>query len=96
MSLNVNHTAWVVRPKGAPLFSERAYKVELEDESAGVFIRLSSMADGKGVDIDIGDWHALRGAIDHAVTCGRSIQDEMDAAEAAGKEAEDAELEIGQ
>lgn len=94
MSLNVNQTAWVVRPKGAPLFSDRAYKVELVDEAAGVFIRLSSMAEGKEVGIDIDDWHALRGAIDHAVTCGRGIQDEMDAAEAAGGEAEDAELEI--
>lgn len=95
MNINVNQTAWVVRPKGAPLFSERAYKVELVDEAAGVFIRLSSMADGKEVGIDIDEWHALRGAIDHAVTCGRSIQDEVDAAEAAGGEAEDGELEVG-
>jgi len=59
---------WVLVAEGNPIFSEEAYNIEIMDEAGGEFISVSSNLEGNGkIDIDVGDWEALKSAIDSAI-----------------------------
>ena len=68
--------AWIVRPKDAPMFDERAIEIRLEDEAAGPFvvvkIQLDEVKPGE-VSIDPGEWPTLRAAIDAAIEVANEI-----------------------
>lgn len=62
-------TRWIkmaVVPKGEHLFSEYATDVEIVDEAAGEFLRVSQCRanDAGHILIDVDEWPALRNAID--------------------------------
>ena len=52
----------IVKPKGEPIFSERATTVTREDEAAGEFVAISQ--DGQTIRIDRGEWSAIKEAVD--------------------------------
>ena len=59
---------WVLVAEDKPIFSEEAYNIEIMDEAGGEFISVSSnLADNGKIDIDVGDWEALKSAIDSAI-----------------------------
>ena len=62
-------TSVVIAPEGEPIFSERAYKVEIEDDAAGQFIKVScELGNGGGtISFDCDDWPALRRVINRMV-----------------------------
>jgi hypothetical protein len=63
-------TAIVLAPEGEPIFSEQAFKIEIEDEAAGQFIIVTSelgSADSGKICIDCEQWPAIRKAIDKMV-----------------------------
>lgn len=64
-------TAIVLAPEGEPIFSERAHKIEIEDEAAGQFIKVScnlGSADLAGtITIECEEWPELRKAINKMV-----------------------------
>lgn len=68
--------AWMVRPKDAPMFDERAIEIRLEDEAAGPFVVIKSQLDevkpGE-ISIDPGEWPTLRAAIDAAFEVANEI-----------------------
>ena len=68
--------AWMVRPKDAPMFDERAIEIRLEDEAAGPFVVIKSQLDevkpGE-VSIDPGEWADIRAAIDAAFEVANEI-----------------------
>ena len=55
----------IVLPKGQPLFSERATRVEVVDEAAGEFVVIRQ-EDGE-VGINPEEWPELRAAIDRMI-----------------------------
>jgi len=60
-------TRVVIMPKGEPIFSEYAHSVEIEDDAAGQFIKVSTGADCGTISFDCEDWPALRKEIDGMV-----------------------------
>lgn len=68
--------AWMVRPKDAPMFDQRAIEIRLEDEAAGPFvvvkIQLDEVKPGE-ISIDPSEWADLRAAIDTAVWAANDI-----------------------
>ena len=67
MSVNLQQrvTRVHVAPEGEPIFCERGYSVEIDDEAAGEFVVVRSQCDGDGkISIDPCGWPALREAID--------------------------------
>lgn len=55
----------IVLPKGDSLYSERATKIYITDESAGEFITVSQLSDVNGeVRITPEEWPDIRAAID--------------------------------
>jgi hypothetical protein len=72
---------WIVVPKVVPKGwmsqDEHAIKIEIDDEGAGKFVRVSS-PDEPAVAIDPAEWATVRQAIDHAI-------DECRDGEAVGK-----------
>lgn len=62
-------TRLTVVPKGEPTFSEQATSIEIEDEAAGEFLRVSQYrGDGKvGVLITNEEWPQIRAAIDRMI-----------------------------
>jgi hypothetical protein len=64
-------TAIVLAPEGDAIFSERAHKIEIEDEAAGQFIKVScnlGSTDLAGtITIECEEWPALRKAINKMV-----------------------------
>ena len=68
--------AWMVRPKDAPMFDERAIEIRIEDEAAGPFVVVKSQLDDVKpgeVSIDPSEWADLRAAIDTAVWTANEI-----------------------
>lgn len=68
--------AWMVRPKDAPMFDERAIEIRLEDEAAGPFVVIKSQLDDVKpgeVSIDPGEWADIRAAIDAAFEVANKI-----------------------
>ena len=56
----------IVKPKGEPIFSERATIIEMTDEAAGPFITLRQCADEteRGeIKIDLEEWPTIQEAI---------------------------------
>lgn len=58
--------AWIVKPKGEPIFSERSYRVDIVDEAGGEFVKVTD-GELKTISIDPSDWNKLRNAIERAV-----------------------------
>lgn len=55
----------VVLPECAPIFDERATRVEIVDEAAGEFVAVTTHS-GE-VNIDPSEWETLREAIDRMI-----------------------------
>jgi hypothetical protein len=57
--------AWVIKPVGEPIFSEMATRVEIVDEAAGEFVKLT---DGRQntVSLEPSEWPQLWNALDVA------------------------------
>ena len=57
-----------ILPKGDPIFSEKATRVSLDDEAAGLFVTVSQDADsGNGlgkIQIMVEEWPQIREAIE--------------------------------
>ena len=66
----VRVTRLTVLPKWEPIFSERATHVEIEDESAGEFLKVTQIIGNtsdaaiREVRIEPGEWPAIRHAIE--------------------------------
>jgi hypothetical protein len=52
----------IVKPRGEPIFSERATTVTRKDEAAGEFVAIGQ--DGQTIRIDRGEWGAIKEAVD--------------------------------
>ena len=67
---------WLVAEDGANIFDPSAYIVEIEDEAAGEFVKVTgqSDADGGSIGINPDDWPKLRAAIDSAVAACREVK----------------------
>ena len=65
MSYHVIISAMIIKPVKEPIFSELATVIELADEAAGPFVKISQHSrDGGGsVSIDAPEWPVLRDAI---------------------------------
>ena len=63
-------------PDGEPIFHERAFVIEIEDDAGGEFVVVSQPGDetkGRGtIAISPGEWEYLRAAIDDMVKRCRS------------------------
>ena len=58
----IRTTALVVLPKGESIFSERGTRIQIEDEAAGEFLRISQIHDGTSqgtILIDPEEWPAI-------------------------------------
>ena len=61
--------AVVILPKGEPIYSEMVTTVELDDEGAGSYVRVSQEPDKgpQSIAIDTDEWPLLRQTIDSMV-----------------------------
>lgn len=66
--------AMIVAPKGQPLYSEQATRIEIQDDAAGPYIEVSQ-EDGK-VRIDPAEWPELRDAIETMIAAAAKIAEE--------------------
>lgn len=70
----------VVAPAGEPIFSEMATAVEIDDEAAGEFVRVTKEGGGtelkRSIAIADDEWPALRAAIDFMIGQCRPEQDD--------------------
>lgn len=55
----------LVAPEGEPIFCEEATMVEIDDEAAGEFIKITQ--DDKEISLNPEEWPAIRDAIDYMV-----------------------------
>lgn len=55
----------LILPKGDPIFSERMTAIEIEDEAAGEYVKVTQ--DGEKVCFDPDEWPAVRAEIDRAI-----------------------------
>lgn len=66
----IRPTQLTVVPEGEPIFSERAFVVQIEDEAGGEFLSIQchddQCANGQ-IRLDPDDWQFLREAIDQMV-----------------------------
>lgn len=66
----IRPTQLTVVPEGEPIFSERAFVVQIEDEAGGEFLSIQchddQCANGQ-IRLDPDDWESLREAIDQMV-----------------------------
>jgi hypothetical protein len=64
---------WLVAEDGANIFDPAAYIVEIDDEAAGEFVKVTgqSEADQGTIGVNPEDWPNLRAAIDAAVAACR-------------------------
>jgi len=71
-------TAIVVLPKGEDLFSETSTTIEIRDEAAGEFLRVSQVdghvANEKHLLLDPDEWPVVRAAIDMMIGLCRAGQ----------------------
>ena len=65
---NTRVTRLTVLPEGEPIFSERATHVEIDDEAAGEFVKITQRGGHKDADkwvlIAPTEWPAIKGAVD--------------------------------
>lgn len=73
--MNARPIKWLVAEKGKNLFDPEAYVVEIEDEAAGEFVKVTGQSDEDSGTIAINpdDWPHLRAAIDDAVSQCRDV-----------------------
>jgi hypothetical protein len=68
----------IVKPKGEPIFSDRATIIEITDEAAGPFLTLRQIHDHseKGeIRIDLEEWPTINQAIDMMLdVCENQLQ----------------------
>lgn len=60
-------TQITIAPEGEPIFSERAFVVQIEDDAGGEFLSVSCLDEqckGGEIRIDPEEWPVLREAID--------------------------------
>ena len=77
-----------MKPKGEPIFSERATIVEMMDEAAGPFIRLLQCGDSSErgeIRIDLDEWGTIKEAADTMLAVCKSQQEIMDIKEGKSK-----------
>ena len=62
----IRTTKLTITPAGEPIFSERGFTVEIDDEAAGEFIvvRENDAVVTGGIRIDTAEWEELRTAIE--------------------------------
>lgn len=67
----------IVKPVKVSIYSELATTIELADEGAGCFLKVSqSKAEGLGVlSIDIEEWPAIRAGIDNMMEMAVAINE---------------------
>lgn len=53
-----------ILPPGEPIFSERGYTVEIDDEAAGPFLVVKDGQDGQ-IKVDFSDWNEICEAVNH-------------------------------
>jgi hypothetical protein len=61
----------IIRPKNEPIFSENATIISLDDEAAGLFVKVKQLSDGLHPDqvrLDTEEWPVLKKAIDQIVS----------------------------
>lgn len=66
----------IVKPKGEPIFSERATYISIEDEAAGPFIIIkqhNDLAEKGEIRIDVDEWQHIRKAADQMINVCKSI-----------------------
>ena len=59
-------TRYTIAPQGEPLFAERAIQVELDDEAAGEYIKITTQfddAENQQVSLDIEEWPHVEAAV---------------------------------
>jgi hypothetical protein len=63
-------------PKGEPVFSERATRIEIEDEAAGEFVKVTQEGGhtevAKWITIEPSEWPKLRESIEYMIGQCRS------------------------
>lgn len=61
--------AWVIVPDGEPIFSERATRIEIVDDAAGEFIRITQDNPNQtdGVNFDVEEWQRISSTISNAI-----------------------------
>lgn len=74
MTYTAHIVAMIVAPKGQPLYSEQATRIEIQDDAAGPYIEVSQ-EDGK-VRIDPAEWPELRDAIETMIAAAAKIAEE--------------------
>ena len=67
MTMQSRPIKWSLAPEGEPVFSERAFSIEIDDEGAGEYVRVTEHMEDHALLIDAKEWPALRDAIDAAV-----------------------------
>ena len=69
MEFHAQPLAWIVKPKGADLFSERATTITRTDDGAGQYLTMSQCNDIQKpgeVTFDADEWPAIKQAIETA------------------------------
>ena len=69
----------IVKPKGEPIFCERATTIEMTDEAAGPFITIRQCNDESergAIAIDLDEWPTIQEAVGLMITeCNNQIND---------------------
>lgn len=78
MDYEVYATSLIVKPKGEPIYSERATVVAMTDDGAGPFVVVSQEGRDLGkIAIDPTEWPVLRQAVDDMMAlCGNAVASE--------------------
>jgi lysyl-tRNA synthetase class II len=67
-------TQIILAPKGEPIFSESAYKIEICDEASGQFVQVSSelgSSESGTIAINVEDWQELKECINDMMNQAR-------------------------
>lgn len=85
MKLKTYPIAWVVVPEGEAIFHESATRIEIEDEAAGPFLRVTQCRDDdkKGITLDVEQLTPLIAALDAASNVAAEIWGDTEKAEKA-------------
>lgn len=60
-------TQLTVAPEGADLYDDRSTHIEIDDEGGGEFITISQPEATANIRIDLGEWPAIRAAVNKLV-----------------------------
>ncbi len=69
MTFHIQLSAVIVKPEGAPIYSERATIVRMDDEAGGPFVVVEqhARADLGKIMIEPDEWPTIRKAIDQMI-----------------------------